>query len=47
MNKYGYVSVVFLVVILDKTVDEEESDATKKDGQENGTKETIIGGWIG
>ena len=42
-----YVSVAFLVVNLEKTVDEEESDATKKDGQENGTEETIIGGWIG
>ena len=37
---------MFLAVILDTTVEEEESDATKK-GQENGTEETRIGGWIG
>ena len=34
------------MIILDTTADEEENDATKK-GQENGTEENQIGGWIG
>ena len=40
-GQVGYAPAVFLVVILDTTVGEEESDATKK-GQENGTEETRI-----
>ena len=38
--------MAFLMVILDTTIEEEETDATKK-GQENSTKENRIGGWIG
>ena len=38
--------MAFLVVILDTTAEEGESDATKK-GQENSTEENRIGGWIG
>ena len=33
--------------ILDKTLETEECDATKKEGQINSTEEPIIGGWIG
>ena len=42
----GYAPVAFLVVILDTTAEEEESDATKK-GQENSTEDNQIGGRIG
>ena len=41
----GYAPATFLVVILDTTAEEEESDATKK-GQENSPEENRIGGWI-
>ena len=34
------------MVILDKTVEEKDNDATKE-GQENSTEENRIGGWIG
>ena len=39
-------AVAFLVVIVDKTEEEEESDAVEK-GRENSTEENRIGGWIG
>ena len=42
----GYAPAAFLVVILDTTAEEEESDATKK-GHENSTEENRIRGWIG
>ena len=45
-GQIGYAPVAFLVVILDTTVEEEESDATKK-GQENSTEENWIRGGIG
>ena len=38
--------MTFQMVILDKTIGEEEIYATKK-GQTNSTEETGIGGWIG
>ncbi len=38
--------MAFLMVVLDKTVDEEES-VINKNGQENSTGETRIGGSIG
>ena len=40
----GYTPVAFMMVILDNTVDEEESDATRKD---NSTEEANIEGWLG
>ena len=45
-GQVGYAPAVFLVVILDTTAEEEESDATKK-GQENSTEDNQIGGRIG
>ena len=45
-GQVGYAPAAFLVVILDTTAEEEESDATKK-GQENSTEENRIGGRIG
>ena len=45
-GQVGYAPAAFLVVILDTTAEEGESDATKK-GQENSTEENRIGGWIG
>ena len=41
-GQVGYVPAGFLVVILDTTTEEQESDATKK-GQENSTEENRIG----
>ena len=41
-GQVGYVPAGFLVVILDTTAEEQESDATKK-GQENSTEENRIG----
>ena len=41
-GQVGYAPAGFLVVILDTTAEEQESDATKK-GQENNTEETRIG----
>ena len=41
-GKVGYAPAGFLVVILDTTAEEQESDATKK-GQENSTEENRIG----
>ena len=45
-GQVGYAPAEFLVIILDTTAEEEESDATKK-GQENSTEENQIGGCIG
>ena len=45
-GQVGYAPASFLVVILDTTVEEEESGATKK-GEEGSTEENRIGGWIG
>ena len=45
-GQVGYAPAAFLVVILDMTAEEGESDATKK-GQENSTEENKIGGGIG
>ena len=45
-GQVGYAPAAFLVVILDTTAEEEESDATKK-GQEDSTEKNQIGGWIG
>ena len=45
-GQVGYASAAFLVVTLDTTAEEEESDATKK-GQENSTEDNQIGGRIG
>ena len=45
-GQVGYAPAAFLVVILDTTAEEEESDATKK-GQENSTEDNQIGGRIG
>ena len=44
-GQVGYAPAAFLVFILDTTVEEEESDATKK-GQENSTEDKLIGGRI-
>ena len=41
-GQVGYAPAAFLVIILDTTAEEEESDATKK-GQENSTEENQIG----
>ena len=41
-GEVGYAPAGFLVVILDTTAEEQESDATKK-GQENSTEENRIG----
>ena len=41
-GQVGYAPAAFLVVILDTTAEEEESDATKK-GQANSTEENRIG----
>ena len=41
-GEVGYAPAAFLVVILDTTAEEQESDATKK-GQENSTEENRIG----
>ena len=45
-GQVGYAPAAFLVVILDTTAEEEESDATKK-GQENSTEDNQIGGRFG
>ena len=45
-GQVGYAPSAFLVIILDTTAEEEESDATKK-GQEYSTDENRNGGWIG
>ena len=45
-GQVGYAPAEFLVIILDTTAEEDESDVTKK-GQENSTEENQIGGWIG
>ena len=45
-GQVGYAPAAFLVVILDTTAEEEESDATKK-GQENSTEDNQVGGRIG
>ena len=45
-GQVGYAPAAFLVVILDTTAEEEESDATKK-GQENSTEDNQIVGRIG
>ena len=42
----GYAPVAFMMVILDNTVDEEESDATRK-GKDDSTEEANIEGWLG
>ena len=45
-EQVGYAPAAILVVILDTTAEEEESDATNK-GQENSTEDNQIGGRIG
>ena len=45
-GQVGQTPVASMMVILEKTVVEEESNATKK-GQANSTEETRIGRWIG
>ena len=45
-GQVGYAPSAFLVIILDTTAEEEESDATKK-GHEYSTDENRNGGWIG
>ena len=40
-GQVGYAPAAFLMVILDTTAEEQESDATKK-GQENSTEETRL-----
>ena len=45
-GQVGYAPAEFLVIILNTTAEDEESDATKK-GQENSTEENQIGGWVG
>ena len=45
-GQVGYAPAAFLMVILDTTAEEKESDATKK-GQENSTEDNPIGGRIG
>ena len=42
----GYAPMACMMVILDNTVEEEESDAIKR-GKENSTGEAKIEGWIG
>ena len=46
LGRAGYAPAAFLVVILDTTAEEEESDATMK-GQENSTEDNHIGGRVG
>ena len=45
-GQVGYAPAAFLVITIDTTAEEEESDATKK-GQENSTEENQTVGWIG
>ena len=45
-GQVGYAPAAFLVVILDTTAEKRESDATKKE-QENNTEENRIGGRLG
>ena len=43
----GYESVAYIVIIIDETRQEEESDTTRKEGQEKRTDGTKIGGEMG
>ena len=42
-GQVGYVPVACLMIIVDETVQEEECDRTRKEGQENNTDGTKIG----
>ena len=43
----GYVPAAYLMIIIDETLQEEDSDTTRKEGQGKGTDGTKIGGEMG
>ncbi len=46
-GQVGYVPGAYLMIIIDETHQEEESDTTRKEGHEKRTDGTQIGGEIG
>ena len=46
-GQVGYVPVAYLMIIIDETLHEEESDTTRKEGHEKRTDGTKIGGEMG
>ena len=46
-RQVGYVSVAYIMIIIDETIQEEESDTTRKDGHEKRTDGTKIGEEMG
>ena len=46
-GQVGYVPVAILLIIIDETLQEEESDTTRKEGYEKRTNGTNIGGEMG
>ena len=43
-GQVGYVPAAYLMIIVDETLQEEDSDTTRKEGQGKGTDGTKIGG---
>ena len=46
-GQVGYVPAAYLMIIIDETLQEEDSDTTRKEGQGRGTGGTKIGGEMG
>ena len=46
-GQVGYVPAAYLMIIIDETLQEEDSDTTRKEGQGKGTDGTKIGGEMG
>ena len=46
-GQVGYVPAAYLMIIIDETLQEEDSDITRKEGQGKGTDGTKIGGEMG
>ena len=46
-GQVGYVPAAYLMIIIDETLQEEDSDTTRKEGQGKGTDGTKIGGKMG
>ena len=46
-GQVGYVPAAYLMIIIDETLQEEDSDTTRKEGQGKGTNGTKIGGEMG
>ena len=46
-GQVGYVLAAYLMIIIDETLQEEDSDTTRKEGQGKGTDGTKIGGEMG